>query len=79
MSEAERQRQGWREQELPLQERDEKRECRLEETGDTLEICLPQWKERVGSGQGLSLKGTGFPGDSPGQQIIIQVNTGARP
>ena len=28
-------------------------------------------RRRGGSGQGLSLKGTGYPGDRPGQQITI--------
>lgn len=45
---------------LPLQKMDGKRESRLKRRS---EINLPQQKGEVGSGQDLSVKGTGYPGD----------------
>lgn len=54
-----------REQKLAFQEGDKKRS-----TGwKRWEKHLSQWTGKVGGGRGLPLKGTGFPGDRPGQQI----------
>ena len=59
-------------QELPLQKKDRQKKNRPERRQRS--ACLGR-KAEIGSGQSLSLKGTGYPGDRSGHRIYFYNNS----